>query len=130
MMKYFDYSEFDQPGLEGSGKKFMNKDFLKLLDVIRQKYGKPMKINSGYRSEEYNKKIGGVANSSHMKGIAVDVSITTSADRWKFIKACYEVGVTRIGIGNTFVHIDIDNEKTGKLIWDYYGGANKSKKKK
>jgi uncharacterized protein YcbK (DUF882 family) len=88
-----------------------------------------MKINSGYRSEEYNKKIGGVANSSHMKGIAVDVAISSSADRWKFIKVCYEVGITRIGIGNTFIHIDVDGDKPGKLIWDYYKGANRSKKK-
>ena len=129
-MKYFDYSEFDQKGLKGSGKEFMNPEFLKLCDALRQKFGKPLKVNSGYRSEEYNKKIGGVSNSSHIKGLAADFAISSSADRWKFIKCCFELGITRIGIGNAFIHIDIDTDKTGKLIWDYYKGANKTKPKK
>ena len=129
-LKYFNLSEFDSPDVKGSGSN-MDYEFLKLLDVVREKFGKPMKINSGYRTEEHNDKIGGVKNSSHTKipCKAVDVAISSSADRWKFIKICNEVGITRIGIGNTFIHIDTDNEKTGKLIWDYYKGANKKAKK-
>ena len=129
-LKYFNLSEFDSPDVKGSGSN-MDYEFLKLLDVVREKFGKPMKINSGYRTEEHNDKIGGVKNSSHTKipCKAVDVAISSSADRWKFIKICNEVGITRIGIGNTFIHIDTDNEKTGKLIWDYYKGANKRTKK-
>jgi uncharacterized protein YcbK (DUF882 family) len=129
-LKYFNLSEFDSPDVKGSGSN-MDYEFLKLLDVVREKFGKPMKINSGYRTEEHNDKIGGVKNSSHTKipCKAVDVAISSSADRWKFIKICNEVGITRIGIGNTFIHIDTDNEKTGKLIWDYYKGANKKIKK-
>ena len=45
-MKYFDYSEFDQKGLKGSGKEFMNPDFLKLCDMLRERFGKPLKVNS------------------------------------------------------------------------------------
>lgn len=128
-LKYFNLSEFDSKDEKGSGKN-MDVDFLKLLDVVREKFGKPMKINSGYRTEAHNEKIGGVKNSSHTKipCKAVDIAISSSADRWKFIKICNEVGITRIGIGNNFIHIDTDTEKTGKLIWDYYKGANKSKK--
>lgn len=129
-LKYFNVSEFDSPDEKGSGIN-MCPEFLKLLDVVREKFGKPMKINSGYRTSEHNDKIGGVKNSSHAKipCKAVDVSISASADRWKFIKICYELGITRIGIGNTFVHIDCDTEKPGKLMWDYYKGANRRSKK-
>jgi uncharacterized protein YcbK (DUF882 family) len=131
-MKYFDVSEFDQKGLKGSGAEFMCKDFLKLCDELRGRYGKPLKVNSGYRSEAYNKEIGGVKNSSHTKVPckAADFAISSSADRWKFIKCCFELGITRIGIGNSFIHIDIDYDKPTKLIWDYYKGANKTKPKK
>lgn len=43
------------------------------LDVIREKLGKPIIINSGYRSVMLNKAVGGVANSQHLKGLAADV---------------------------------------------------------
>lgn len=43
------------------------------LDGIREKLGKPILINSGYRSPMLNKAVGGVANSQHLKGLAADV---------------------------------------------------------
>lgn len=43
-----------------------------LMDVIRKAYGYPIYINSGYRTPEYNKLIGGVSNSQHVTGEACD----------------------------------------------------------
>lgn len=43
------------------------------LDGIREKLGKPILINSGYRSPTLNKAVGGVAKSQHIKGLAADV---------------------------------------------------------
>lgn len=43
------------------------------LDSIREKLGKPILINSGYRSKMLNKAVGGVANSQHLKGLAADI---------------------------------------------------------
>lgn len=43
-----------------------------LLDPIREKFAVPMIITSGYRCERVNKLVGGVDNSQHMKGEAVD----------------------------------------------------------
>jgi len=45
------------------------------LQVIRDEIGKPIKINSGYRSPEHNKSVGGVKNSMHVKGKAADITI-------------------------------------------------------
>ncbi|QDP61075.1 MAG: putative peptidase M15 [Prokaryotic dsDNA virus sp.] len=117
-LKWFTLSEFDSPDKKGSGSK-MNPAFLKILDELRDRFGKPMKINSGYRTEKHNKKIGGVKDSSHMKGLAVDVSITNSQDRFHFLKCCFQLGITRIGVANSFIHIDIDDEKPKKVIWTY-----------
>lgn len=46
---------------------------INLLDKIRAKYGKPIYINSGYRSPELNRAVKGVANSQHMLGEAADL---------------------------------------------------------
>ncbi|QDP62863.1 MAG: putative peptidase M15 [Prokaryotic dsDNA virus sp.] len=117
-LKWFRLSEFDEPKKKGSGAK-MSKDLLLMLDDLRNKFGKPMKITSGYRSESYNKKIGGVKDSSHIKGLAVDIACNNSRDRFMIVKLALEVGFRRIGIAETFVHLDIDTEKSGKLIWTY-----------
>ena len=45
------------------------------LEVLRKRYGAPIIINSGYRSPQLNKKIGGVANSNHLTGCAVDIRV-------------------------------------------------------
>ena len=45
------------------------------LQVLRDFYRKPITINSGYRSPEHNKKIGGVTNSKHVLGLAADIVV-------------------------------------------------------
>ena len=45
-----------------------------VLDPLRELYGKPIKVNSGYRSPLVNKTIGGVATSEHVKGQAADIT--------------------------------------------------------
>lgn len=47
---------------------------LALLDPLRELWGKPIYVNSGYRSPELNKAVGGVANSQHIKGQAADIT--------------------------------------------------------
>ena len=43
------------------------------LEVLRNKVGHPIVINSGYRSPQLNRKVGGAANSNHLTGCAVDI---------------------------------------------------------
>lgn len=43
------------------------------LDKIREKWGKPIYINSGYRCPELNKVVKGVDSSQHQLGIAADL---------------------------------------------------------
>ncbi len=44
-----------------------------VLDPLREKYGKPIVVNSGYRCPKHNLAVGGVVNSQHMKGEAADL---------------------------------------------------------
>lgn len=43
-----------------------------VLDPLRERYGKPIRVTSGYRSKEVNERIGGAPTSQHTKGEAVD----------------------------------------------------------
>jgi len=45
------------------------------LEVLRKRNGKPIIINSGYRSPQLNKKIGGVPTSNHLTGCAADIRV-------------------------------------------------------
>ena len=100
----------------------MDKDFLEKLDYARGNAGVPFKINSGYRTKEWNYKVGGRSSalgSSHLKGLAADIHCNNSRDRALIIKALLEVGITRIGIANTFIHCDVDKRKDQDVIWLY-----------
>ena len=120
-LNYFDLSEFDQPGLPGSGKEFMNPNLLMVLDNMRHRADIPFKITSGYRSQEHNDKLKNSSkNSSHIKGLAVDVSATDSGSKFKIIEAALFLGIQRIGVGSNFIHIDIDDkDKPAKVCWIY-----------
>ena len=45
------------------------------LEVLRLRAGGPIRINSGYRSPQLNRAIGGAANSNHLTGCAVDIRV-------------------------------------------------------
>jgi len=116
--KYFNYEEFNSPDLDDSGKKVSN-ELISMLDVARKKYGKSISINSGYRTRDHNAKVGGTPNSSHLKGLAADIKCVNSTDRFKLEGILREVGFKRIGIGETFIHIDIDKDKSQNVLWTY-----------
>ena len=122
--KYFTYKEFDCKGGQGKGEN-MNDDFICLLDDARELAGIPFKITSGYRTPEYNKQLidyGFQASitSSHLQGLAADIEVKSSEDRFRIIGSLVSVGIYRIGIGKDFIHCDIDENKKPNLIWTYY----------
>lgn len=117
-LKYFDISEFDSPDKEGSGK-FMQPSFLAKLEEARAFAKVPFVINSGFRTKAHNKAVGGVENSSHTKGWAVDIRATTSAERFVILSALMRIGFNRIGIANSFIHVDMDPNKPANVIWKY-----------
>ena len=117
-MKYFNHKEFDCPGKPGTGE-LMDNDFLQKLDKAREIYGKSMRVNSGYRTKEHNAKIGGVKNSSHLRGLAADISCKSSGDRFEMLNAFMQAGFKRIGVASSFIHVDTDEDKSQNIIWTY-----------
>ena len=125
----FSMSDFDSPDEAGSGAKMKASTMIKLQTArdfsrrVAQKRNPesdcPYVINSGFRTKEHNKKVGGKENSSHRKGYAVDIKATTSRHRHDIIFGLMMAGFNRIGIGKTFIHADDDPDKDEDVIWLY-----------
>ena len=96
----------------------MNVDFLAKLDEAREFAGIPFIINSAYRSPSHPESIKN-PTSSHIKGLAVDIKAKDSITRFKVLNALIAVGFNRIGIAGTFIHVDLDLDKSQNVIWTY-----------
>lgn len=94
-------------------------ELVNILDKMRGECGFPFKITSGFRTPEQNAKAGGVNDSAHMVGEAVDIAITDSGKRMKIINSAFMNGIKRIGIASTFIHLDISKTLPGGVIWLY-----------
>lgn len=107
MTKYFKEIEYK-----------MDKDFLAKLDKAREYAKMPFVINSAYRSPDHPESIKNPL-SSHIKGLAVDIKATDSRTRYRVLDALMSVGFNRIGIADTFIHVDDDKDKSSDVIWTY-----------
>lgn len=91
-----------------------------MLDDARGVARIPFKITSGFRCFKHNEAVGAKRSSSHCKGLAVDIATPDARSKRIIHKSLDRVGFTRFGIGNGFIHVDIDQDKTPELQWDYY----------
>ena len=60
---------------------------IRLLEPVRKHCAAPLHITSGYRCESLNKRIGGVANSQHLTGEAVDIYTPDLAGMYEYLKS-------------------------------------------
>lgn len=101
------------------GKCEMQFDLLNSLQTLRDLFGKPLRISSGYRCEEHNKAVGGAEDSQHTKGVAVDIDTSrmSASDKLNLLELITKVGFTGVGVAKTFFHVD--TRKTEKSFWTY-----------
>lgn len=118
-IRHFEPHEFDSPDAPDSWQQ-MNLQFVERLDNAREAANVPFEISSGYRTEEHNAQVGGVPDSAHRKGLAVDIEVPRSRDRFYILHALLDEGFHRIGIGPDFIHVDNDKSKDEQVIWTYY----------
>ncbi len=50
-----------------------------VLDPLREAWGGPIRVNSGYRCPELNKAVGGTPSSQHQRGEAADITVGSSS---------------------------------------------------
>lgn len=79
-------------------------------EFIREQCGFPLIVNSGFRTEAYNRQIGGARNSQHVQGRALDLNPGKRGSLkvlQEAAKRAREVGlITGIGFYADFVHVD------------------------
>jgi hypothetical protein len=63
--------------------------------------------------------VGGGENSAHLRGTAADIKCLYAADRYLLVMLALEAGFTRIGIGEDFIHLDVDTTLPQNVIWVY-----------
>jgi len=122
LSKHFNSKEFEC-NCNKCDEQLISEILLDKLEQVREQYSKPIKITSGYRCPDHNKAIGGKPGSSHMSGLAVDITpvILTLDDLDLLYEICYNI-FDNIGDGRpkNFVHVDVREPKpTGKRHWIY-----------
>lgn len=88
-----------------------------VLQPIRDKYGKPIYINSGYRCPTLNRKVGGVSNSQHTLGKAADIHSDDNKELWDLITSMdleYDQLIDESNL--SWIHISYNKGKNRKQI--------------
>lgn len=100
---------------DGSDPVFVSAELVSVLQKIRTHFGKPITINSGFRTASHNKSkaVGGSPTSQHLYGMAADIVVSGVAP--KTVAAYAETLLPNkggIGIYSGFTHVDVRATKS------------------
>ena len=117
--KNFKKSEFD---CKETGENNMQKEFMDKLQELRNRFGKPIIISSGFRSVKHSIEAKKSKGGYHTKGLACDIACYSNT-AYDIVKIALELGFTGIGVnqkGNSgrFIHLDL-RPKNEALIYSY-----------
>lgn len=121
---------------DGSDKILISTELVNMLEKLREHLGETypdcsIDINSGYRTKEHNKKIGGSSTSKHIQGKAADVFVKWNGKTVPAKEVCcaaQDLDFDGIGyISSDAVHVDVrgsrwwaDETKNNKKVKDFY----------
>lgn len=105
----------------GCGRNDVDHNVMLLMDKFREGIGRPVYFHSVCRCIIHNRNEGSEDTSSHTISpvTAVDIEAKTKRDRFKTLEFLIKEGFTRIGIARTFIHADLDENKTQEISWLY-----------
>jgi zinc D-Ala-D-Ala carboxypeptidase len=108
-MRHFKKEEFQCPCCIQNE---MDPIFLSRLEALRDMFQGPLIVNSAYRCEAHNQKIGGYPNSQHLLGKAADISTDgmSSGKKHELMNLANRLGFGGIGVYPTFFHLDMRDE--------------------
>lgn len=126
-MKYFTIEELTRSataaakGIDNTPSRIVRENLERLiervLDPLRQAWGKPLRVNSGYRCLALNRAVGGVNSSHHLRGMAADITTGNYVDNAKLFQMAIDLGLpfTQLifekgnpKVGPAWVHISYD----------------------
>lgn len=126
-MKYFTFNEFERSetayryGIDNDIPESAKSNIAALvdnvLDPLREAWGKPVTVTSGYRCPQLNKAVGGVPTSMHLTGHAADISAGNSVDNRKLYQLAQDLKLPYFElIGKKYdfkwLHISYNPERT------------------
>lgn len=113
--KYFKVKEFACQ--DGSQVVFIDDYLISILDILRNQIGKPVHINSGYRTPTRNKAVGGAKYSYHMRGMAADIRVD-GIDAKEIANKLNKIVPNECGIivYKSWVHFDVRTKKYRKGV--------------
>lgn len=100
---------------DGSDTVLIHSGLPSLLQKIRDHFGKPVIINSAYRTKTHNAKVGGSPNSQHLLGYAADIRINGTKPKAIYDYVCAimpNTGGVGLYIKDNFVHVDMRKKKS------------------
>ena len=104
-MKYFSITELTKSatatrlGIDNTPNAIVKANLIalieKVLDPLREAWGAPIIVTSGYRCEKLNRAVGGAANSQHTKGMAADIRTVSDsrADNMRLLRLLLKSGI-------------------------------------
>lgn len=105
-IKYFTRDEFVCRCGCGAGE--MNETLIRNADKVREHFDAPVTVSSGRRCATHNAKVGGVSNSRHMSGQAMDFCVNgkSSATVLAYVQSLTDIAYA-YAIDGSFVHMDV-----------------------
>lgn len=99
-----------------------------VLDPLRERWGSPIIVTSGYRCEELNRAVGGAKASYHRLGMAADVRPQNGrlAGLYELIHVMFregKLGLTECYIDGKKGYIHIAYDVTGFSTWPFIGAS-------
>ena len=104
-----------------------------LLDPIRTKWGKPIKVNSGYRCSKLNRMVGGASTSQHLLGEAADITVGSPEENRKLFEMILSMNILFDQLiledGGKWIHISLKWRTVSKNRREVLLGVRNSKGK-
>ena len=114
-IQHFKESEFECKC--GCGLNIIDESLVLQLDIARSMSRVPFVINSACRCIAHNKAVGGLADSAHLKGLAVDIKVANDEERHEIVRnLIFFGGFKRLLLYPSFVHVDIDYTKPYPIL--------------
>lgn len=84
----------------------MDQAFLEKLDMLREKWGRPLVVTSGLRCRWWNDQVKGSPKSQHMHGKAADLRVQNLNESRSIHALAEQLGFGGVEIGKGFIHVD------------------------
>jgi len=123
-MDWSKYPNFkaDEFSCKHCGQNKMQPEFMDKLQELRNLYGKPMKITSGYRCPKHPIEAAKKASGAHSTGLAADIGVD-GGEAHKILSLAMQLGFTGIGVQQKgtgrFIHVDTVKSPPRPNVWSY-----------